>query len=94
MVRKSKGMKSRTRSLLRKYKKEKKTLTKYLQEFKIGDRVIIKPEPSSPKGMPFKRFFGTQGEVIDKRGNSYIIKIKDGNKIKNIISKPEHLKMV
>jgi large subunit ribosomal protein L21e len=44
--------------------------------------------------MPFKRFFGRTGTVIDKRGKSYIIKIKDGKKEKNIISRPEHLKAI
>lgn len=94
MVKKSKGSRSRTRSLLRKSKKEKKTLTKYLQEFNIGSRVVIKPEPASHKGLPYKRFIGKSGLVTNKKGNSYIIKIKDGNKEKEVITRPEHLKAV
>jgi large subunit ribosomal protein L21e len=92
MVQKSKGRRKKTRSLLRKRIRDKTPITKYIQEFKPGDKVVIKPEPSSHKGMPFKRFFGRSGTVIDKRGKSYIVKIKDGNKEKQIISRPEHLK--
>jgi len=94
MVKKSKGSRSGTRSLFKKSNKEKKTLTKYLQEFKPGAKVVIKPEPASHKGLPYKRFIGKAGTVIDKRGNSYIIKIKDGNKEKEIITRPEHIKAV
>ena len=92
MVQKSKGPRKRTRNLLRKRIRDKTTIIKYLHEFKVGDKVVIKPEPSSHKGMPFKRFFGHFGIVLDKRGKSYIVKIKDGNKEKKIIARPEHLK--
>ena len=94
MVQKSKGPRKKTRSLLRKGIREKTPITKYLQEFKVGDKVIIKPESSSHRGMPFKRFFGRCGTVTDKRGKSYIVKIKDGNKGKRIIARPEHLRAV
>ena len=92
MVQKSRGPRKKTRSLLRKRIRDKTPITKYLKEFKVGDKVIIKPEPSSHRGMPFKRFFGRSGIVTDKRGKSYIVKIKDGNKEKKIIARPEHLK--
>jgi len=94
MVQKSKGRRRRTRKLLRVKARERLPITRYLQEFKVGSKVVIKPNPSSHKGMPFKRFFGRTGTVIDKRGKSYIIKIKDGKKGKNIISRPEHLKAI
>lgn len=92
MVQKSKGRRRRTRKLLRVKARERSPITRYLQEFEVGSKVVIKPNPSSHKGMPFKRFFGRTGTVINKRGKSYIIKIKDGNKEKTIISRPEHLK--
>jgi large subunit ribosomal protein L21e len=94
MVQKSKGPRRRTRNLLKLGVKEKPTITKYLQEFEIGSSVVIKPTPSSSKGMPFRRFFGKSGIVMDRRGKSYIIKIKDGKKEKDIISRPEHLKAI
>jgi large subunit ribosomal protein L21e len=94
MGQKSKGPRKRTRNLLRIGVRERPSITRYLQEFKVGSKVVIKPTPSSHKGMPFKRFFGKSGVVIDKRGKSYIIKIKDGRKEKDIISGPEHLKAI
>ena len=94
MVQKSKGPRKRTRNLLRRKARERLPITKYLQEFKVGSKIVIRPDPSSHKGMPFKRFFGRTGVVIDKKGKSYIIKIKDGKKEKDIISRPEHLKAI
>lgn len=94
MVQKSKGPRKRTRTLLKKGVREKTPITKYLQEFEIGSKIVIKPEPSSQKGMPFKRFYGMTGTIIDKRGKSYIIKIRDKRKEKKIIARPEHLKAI
>ncbi len=94
MPTKSKGPRRKTRSLLRRRVRERSAITKFLQEFKIGAKVVIHPAPSSPKGRPFKRFIGKTGMVTDKRGFSYIITIKDGNKEKKIISRPEHLKAI
>ena len=93
MVKKSKGFRSKTRKKLRQ-KLIRPAITKFLQEFKIGQTVIIVPEPSSHKGMPCPRFKGAIGKVIEKRGKSYLVKIRDGKKIKQIISRPEHLKAV
>lgn len=92
MVSKSKGPRRRTRRILKRKLREKVTVNRPLQKFSIGDKVIIDLVPSLPKGRPFKRFTGKSGIVIDKRGNSYIIKVRDGDKEKKIISKPEHLK--
>jgi large subunit ribosomal protein L21e len=94
MVRKSKGPRRKTRRSLRRRVREKATVTRFLQEFKIGSKVVIKPTVSSDKGRPYKRFFGKIGVVIDKRGKSYIIKIREGDKEKKIISRPEHLRRV
>ena len=94
MVQKSKGPRRRTRKLLRRKIKEKTPITKYLQEFKKGEKVVIDPNPSNHKGRPFRRFFGKIGIVKGKRGKAYLIKIKNGKKEKLIIAKPQHLKAV
>lgn len=95
MVKKSRGFRSRTRRKLRKKVREKRLrVTKYLQEFKEGDRVCIKIEPASHKGMPHPRYVGKIGIVKGRRGRAYIIEIRNGGKVKTIISRPEHLKMV
>jgi large subunit ribosomal protein L21e len=44
--------------------------------------------------MPFRRFFGRTGTIAEKRGKSYIVKIKDGKKEKELIARPEHLKAI
>jgi len=94
MVVKSKGPHRRTRRILKRKLREKVTVNRMLQEFPIGSKVVIDLVPSQPKGRPFKRFAGKSGTVIDKRGDSYIIKLMDGSKEKMIISRPEHLKLL
>jgi large subunit ribosomal protein L21e len=69
-------------------------ITKFLQNFSIGEKVVIVPEPSSQKGLPFRRFKGKVGTVIERRGRSYVVQITDGGKVKKIISRPEHLQKV
>lgn len=92
MTHKARGPKSKTRSLLKRKAREKTSVNKRLKEFKMGSRVVIKPDPSEQKSMPFKRFYGKSGIVTNKRGRSYIIKIKDGGKEKKLIVRPVHLK--
>jgi len=92
MVVKSHGPRKRTREKFRKLKRV--AVNEFVKKFEIGDKVIIDIESSSSKGMPFRRFQGLYGKVIDKRGRAYLIEIKDGNKLKTIIANPEHLKAV
>jgi large subunit ribosomal protein L21e len=94
MVQKSKGPRRRTRDLLSFKAREKVPINEYLREFEIGSKVVLSPTPSSYKGLPFRRFFGKTGTIIDKRGKCYIVKIKDGEKEKTVISRPEHLKAI
>ena len=94
MVRKAKGVQSKTRSLLKRGVRERTSVNKILEEFKEGSKVIIKIDPSSVKGRPFRRFQGKMGTVIGKRGRSYIIRFKDNNKEKEIITPSRHLKAV
>lgn len=91
MVTGSKGYRRSTRRKLKKKVRQKFKVTPYLTEFRPNDKVIIKIDPSSQKGMPFPKFKGKVGEVKEKRGNAYIIKIMVGKKIKEVISRPEHM---
>jgi large subunit ribosomal protein L21e len=91
MVRATKGFRRSTRKKLKKKIREKFKVIPYLQTFKPHDKVVIKPNPSSHKGMPFPKFKGLVGEVKEKRGDAYLVEIRVGNKIKTIISRPEHL---
>jgi large subunit ribosomal protein L21e len=41
--------------------------------------------------MPHKRYHGKVGKIIDKRGRSYIVSVTQGDAVKEIIVRPEHL---
>jgi len=92
-MRKSKGLRAKTRTALKKAPREKgKTgLSKLLHEYKSGDKVLIKVDSGVHKGMPHRRYLGKIGTVIDKRGRSYLIGVRQGEAIKEIIVRPEHI---
>ncbi len=96
MGKRSKGYRSRTRYLLRKKPREKGKigLSRILQEYKINDKVLIDINPSVHKGMPHRRFHGKIGIVKGQRGKSYIIEVRFGDKVKETIVRPEHLKPI
>lgn len=94
MTKKSRGFRTKTRKKLKQQPGYRPAVTKFLEEFKRKQKVIISQEPSSQKGMPHSRFKGKVGKIVGKRGRSYIVEIKDGKKIKKIISRPEHLKVI
>jgi len=92
-MRKSKGYRAGTRRLLKKKPRErgKIRISKLLYEYPPRSQVVIKIDPSVPKGMPHKRYHGKIGTIIDKRGRSYIVSVTQGEAIKEIIVRPEHL---
>ena len=95
MVKAPRGWRHRTRKVFKKHVRERGAvppLSLLMIEYKPGDKVHIKPNPAIWKGMPHRRFVGKTGTVIGKRGKSYIIQVRDGNKIKTIIVRPEHLR--
>ena len=94
MVKKSKGFRTRSRHKLRQMPSVRPAITKFLQDFQIGQTVALEMEPSSHKGMPYPKFKGAVGKVIAKRGSSYVVEINIGDSKKMIISRPEHLKAV
>jgi len=92
-MRRSKGYRTRTRCLLKKEPRErgKIRISKLLHEYQPGIRVVIKLDPSVHKGMPHKRYHGKVGTVVDKRGRSYVVSVAQGEAVKEIIVRPEHL---
>ena len=89
----SKGYYTGTRSLLRKPNREKgkPQISKLLREYAPGSQVIIKMNSSVQKSMPHKRFHGKIGVVLEKRGRGYVISVPQGNAVKTIITRTEHL---
>jgi len=71
--------------------KGKIKLSNYFQEFKSGDRVTVIRELALEPKFP-KQIQGRSGVIESKRGNSYLVKIKDLNKEKVYIIHPVHLK--
>ena len=44
--------------------------------------------------MPHKRYHGRVGTIVEKRGRSYVVTVSQGNAIKEIITRPEHMEPV
>ncbi|MCD6467966.1 MAG: 50S ribosomal protein L21e [Thermoplasmata archaeon] len=94
MVKRSRGIRSKSRHILRKKHRETFPITRALQEFEIGEKVCIDVDPSMHKGMPHPRFQGYTGEVEGKQGDAYKVGITVGKKHKTLLVLPEHLKKV
>ncbi len=90
------GFRRKTRHKLQKNVRArgKISLTKYLQELKIGDRVLLKAEPAVQGGMYFPRFHGKTGIVTGKMGRCYEVEIKDRKKEKTLTIHPVHLRKI
>ncbi len=93
MVKRSRGMKSKTRYKLKKRIRQKgmPSVRKLLQPYHIGDNVSIKIDPSIHRGMPHPKFQGKIGIISEKRGKAYLIDIKERKKQKQLIARPEHI---
>ena len=89
------GYRTKSRSIIRKNVRDRglKSLRRFLINYKVGDKVDIIGDPAYQKrGFPHRRFHGKTGTVIEKRGQSYMIEVRDGGSKKQIIARPEHLK--
>ena len=93
MVRRSKGYRSRTRTLFRKKPREKGKvgLSRLLRTYNPGDKVMIRIDPSVHKGMPHRHYHGRVGVIKAKRGRSYIIEVAVGKQTRTLIARPEHI---
>ncbi|MDR2845814.1 MAG: 50S ribosomal protein L21e [Candidatus Methanoplasma sp.] len=89
----SRGTRTKTRQLIKKKPRARglSPITKAFQVFEEGTKVNIIIDPSVHKGMPFSRFHGLTGVVTGIRGAAYEVTVKDGNKTKLVVARPEHL---
>ena len=92
-MRGSKGYYTGARGLLKKKPRErgKPKLGKLLIEYALGSQVIIKMDSSVQKSLPHKRFHGKIGKILEKRGRGYVVSVSQGDAVKTIIVRPEHL---
>jgi large subunit ribosomal protein L21e len=93
MVKRSRGIRSKSRHVLRKKPRKRglSPITKALQKFEIGESVSVVIDPSVHKGMPHPRFHGYTGKIEGMQGNAYLVGIKVGKKHKTLIVSSEHL---
>ncbi|ADM27855.1 LSU ribosomal protein L21E [Ignisphaera aggregans DSM 17230] len=94
MVKAPQGLRHRTRKLMRKSVRERgrvPPLSKILINYKIGDSVYIKVDPSIHKGMPHRMYIGKVGKIVGFRGKALEVEVKVGSKIKKLFLLPEHV---
>ena len=68
-------------------------LSRYFQELKKGESVAVVAEPAVQFRFP-KNIQGRTGKIEEKRGKSYLVKIKDHDKEKGYLIAPIHLKKI
>lgn len=92
-MKKSKGHRRGTRQLSTKAPRDKgkPKLGKLLYAYELGSQVIIKMDSSMQKSLPHKRFHGKIGTVKAKRGRGYVVSVSQGDAVKEIIVRSEHL---
>ncbi|MBE0520921.1 MAG: 50S ribosomal protein L21e [Candidatus Methanoperedenaceae archaeon] len=90
---KTHGTRRKSRYKLKKTVREKglSTITRAIQQFTEGDIVNIDLDPGIQKGMPHHKFHGKTGKVVGQRGRAYLVGVRDGNSMKEVIILPEHL---
>jgi len=93
MVKSSKGFRSRSRGTFTKEVRERglPPITRFLREFEVGERVMVRIEPSDPHGQPHPRYQGRTCTVVARSGRAYRIAFLDGGKRKELIANPIHL---
>ncbi len=91
MAQKTKGQRNKTRKKLKKHSRDKETVTSHLKEFEVGEKVNIKIDSAIHRGIPDPKYHGMSGEVIGKRGKSFIVEVKDQKKKKKLTVYPAHL---
>ena len=93
MVKRSRGIRSKSRHILRKKPRDRgiSSITRALQQFEIGESVSVNIDSSVHKGMPHPRFQGYTGKVEGTQGDAYLVGINVGKKHKTLIVRSDHL---
>ena len=89
----SKGFRRGARSILRKNPRKRglQPIGRLLHEYEVEDKVVVKIDSSIHKGAPHTRYHGKVGVVVEKRGKAYVITLKEGQKVRTLIARPEHI---
>jgi large subunit ribosomal protein L21e len=94
MGRTSSGPRRRTRKKLQKRARERglSPITRSLVEYQEGELANIVIDPSFHKGQPHPRFHGLTGRILCRRGSAYLLEVRTGKALKQVIIRPEHLR--
>ena len=95
-MKKSKGQRQGTRFIASRSKKERSRLniSRIIHQYDNGDNVAIVIDGGQQKGMPNRRFQGKTGVISGKQGSAWVVSVKDGNKTKTVVARPEHLRHI
>jgi len=90
----SHGERRKTRYKLKKNIRERgiSPVSHAVRSFELGQMVHIDLDPSVHRGMPNPKFHGKTGKILGQRGHAYLLQVTDGNALKTIIARPQHLK--
>ena len=93
-MKRSKGSRQGTRSMLRRRKSERSKLniSRVMHKYEEGDRVAIVLDGGQQMGMPHRRFQGRTGFIQRRQGKAWVVAVKDGNMQKTVVARPEHLR--
>ena len=67
-------------------------LGRLLHDYGSGDKVVVKIDPSIHAGMPHHRYYGKVGVIVKRRGQAYVVELRDFSKTRQLIVRPEHLR--
>ena len=93
-MRSSKGIRKRTRNILRKSPRQRgiPPVTHSFVKYKVGEKAAVVIDPSVHRGQPHVRFQGHTGTIKGMQGKAYVLHLNIGKHGKDIIVGPEHLR--
>ncbi len=69
-------------------------LSRLLQTYQPGQKVVIDLAANTVKGMPHRRYQGRVATIVEKRGRAYVLTVQMGGMLKTLIARPEHLRLL
>ncbi|ASI13486.1 50S ribosomal protein L21e [Candidatus Mancarchaeum acidiphilum] len=83
----------KTRNLVRHHKLSTLSIADKIKTFEIGDKVAIVPK-SNYRDSPHPRYKGRIGEVIEKRGSAYVVRVRIMNATRKLVVPVVHLEKI
>ena len=93
-MKRSQGLRSGSRKKFTRTKRERglSPITRILEQYGVGELVNIVIDPSIQRGQPHHRFHGLTGTVIRMQGKACVVSTNEGDAVKQLIIRPEHLR--